>query len=212
MTARIAAFLVWAAVAAAAVFWGLRVLVAPTPMPPAAQPVSSAALRGDIARLFSDPATPTEAGAPSEPALASRFKLIGVMAPPAERRAETGKGIALIAVDGKPPRAYRVGARLDEALVLQSVAPRAATIGPPNGAAAVQLDLPPLPAAATGSLPPAPDLSGGNPVPSSMRPVLVPSPATQPQRPGMPPGSAEPGLEGVPQPGAGGVNDPANRR
>lgn len=154
MPARIAAFVVWAAVAACVAFWGLRILVTPRPAPSQTQPVSSAnSLRGDVTRLFAAAAVPTAMGV-SEPGLASRFKLIGVMAP---KEGERGReqGIALIAVDEKPPRAYRVGAQIDNALVLQSVARRSATIGPSQGAPAVQLDLPPLPPPATGSLPPA---------------------------------------------------------
>ena len=155
MPARIAAFVVWAAVAACIAFWGLRILVTPRPAPSQTQPVSSTdSLRGDVTRLFAAGAVPAAAAGATEPGLASRFKLIGVMAP---KEGERGReqGIALIAVDEKPPRAYRVGARIDNALVLQSVARRSATIGPSQGAPAVQLDLPPLPAPATGSLPPA---------------------------------------------------------
>jgi general secretion pathway protein C len=156
MYARIAAFVLWAAVAAGLMYWLLRVGVSAPALPPHSQPVSTAAvLRGDVARLFADPAAPQEPGvaSPAEPGLASRFKLVGVMAP---RRGEGtgGQGIALIEVDGKPPRPFRVGRPLDDALVLQSVAARSATIGPRNGAPAVQLEIP-LPATpATGTLPP----------------------------------------------------------
>ena len=94
MSARIAAFVLWAAVAVGLMYWLLRVGVSAPALPSLAQPVSTAAvLRGDVARLFADPAAPQEPGAagPSEPGLASRFKLVGVMAP---RRGEGTGGRA----------------------------------------------------------------------------------------------------------------------
>jgi general secretion pathway protein C len=169
MSARIAAFFLWAAAAASLAYWGLRVGVAAPPLPASVQPVSTAmVLRGDVMRLF---ATPTaDAVLPTEPALASRFKLVGVMAPRSEERG-TGEGIALIAVDGKPPRPFRVGATIDDRLVLQAVARRGATLGPAQGLASVRLELPPLVPAATGSLPPAPSFS-----PNAVQPVPRPQP------------------------------------
>jgi general secretion pathway protein C len=54
-----------------------------------------------------------------------------------------GGGAALIAVDGKPPKPYRVGAPIDESLVLKSVEPRRATLAANLQAApAVTLELP----------------------------------------------------------------------
>ena len=61
-------------------------------------------------------------------------------------QAEVGHGLALIAVDGKPAKAFAVGARLDSDLVLQSVGLRTASIGPAQGARSVLLELPALPA------------------------------------------------------------------
>ena len=176
MPARIAAFVVWAAVAACVAFWGLRILVTPRPAPGQTQPVSATdSLRGDVTRLFA--AVPTAATPVTEPGLASRFKLIGVMAPKDGDRGHD-QGIALIAVDEKPPRAYRVGARIDNALVLQSVARRSATLGPSQGAPAVQLDLPPLPLPATGSLPPAAGLIQAPPAAEPATTVpMAPAPA-----------------------------------
>jgi general secretion pathway protein C len=69
--------------------------------------------------------------------LSSRFHLLGVVADAG------GHGAALIAVDGKPPKPYRVGAPIDQDLVLQSVGPRRATIAPSmTGPASVTLELP----------------------------------------------------------------------
>ncbi|MFT3666604.1 type II secretion system protein N [Piscinibacter sp.] len=150
MFARIAAFVVWALVAASVVFWGLRLLVRPPGAPAHTVAVGDAgALRGDLTRLLgATPATPSDV--PQAPELASRFKLLGVMA-----NKQGSGGYALIAVDAKPARAYAVGMPLDGNLVLQSVNLRSAAIGPAQGAAAVTLEVPPLAAAATGTLPPA---------------------------------------------------------
>lgn len=154
MLARLTAFVVWALVAATAVFWGLRLLVRPQPAPTYAVAVGDAgALRGDLTRLLgATPATPSAAAA-AAPELASRFKLLGVMA----SKYSQGDGYALIAVDAKPARAYAVGAPLDGDLVLQSVSLRSAAIGPAQGSPALTLEVPVLPAAATGTLPPPTD-------------------------------------------------------
>lgn len=147
MASRISAFVVWAVVALSAAFWGLRLFAQSQPVPAQALPVSlEQAVRGDILRLF--PAPPEQAVL--EPALASRFQLLGVIAP---REAADGVGVALISMDGKPPKAYRVGSRIEGQLVLQSVTQRGAAIGPAGGGAAAQLSAPSLPPPATGSLP-----------------------------------------------------------
>ena len=100
--------------------------------------------------------------------------MIGLIAP---KSIDAGReqGVALLAIDGKPPRAYRVGARVDQALVLQSVAGRTAAIGPVRGAPAVQLELPVLPPPATGNLPTAAALlSGASLFPEPVLPAIQP--------------------------------------
>ena len=72
------------------------------------------------------------------PNASSRFALAGVVA---------GRhgGAALIAVDGKPPRPFRVGSRVDEGLILQSVSARRASLAPQADAPAVlTLEMAPL--------------------------------------------------------------------
>jgi hypothetical protein len=92
------------------------------------------------------PATTTAA-----PSLSSRFNLIGVVA------GRSQQGAALIAVDGRPAKPYRVGSAVDEGLVLQSVAPRRAVLAASAaGPAVVTLEMPvqattPLSAAAQAS-------------------------------------------------------------
>jgi general secretion pathway protein C len=179
MLARLTAFAVWALVAAVAVFWGLRLFVRAQPAPPFTVAVGdSAAQRGDLGRLLG--VTPREAGPAAAPApeLASRFRLLGVMA----AKPPSTSGFATIVVDSKPARTYPVGATLDGDLVLQSVSLRSAAIGPAQGNPALTLEIPLLPAAATGTLPPPP-----------MESVQPAPPAAPPARAGVaPPGQAQP--------------------
>ena len=77
--------------------------------------------------------------APEAAPLANRYVLVGVVAD------QDRGGAALIAVDGKPPKAVRVGAAVDDGLVLQSVVGRRAVLAANAKApAAVTLELPPL--------------------------------------------------------------------
>ncbi|RQP26410.1 type II secretion system protein N [Piscinibacter terrae] len=182
MPARLSAFIIWALVAASAVFWGLRLFVKPPVAPLHTQLASDAGpARVDLTRMLGAP--PVQAPVSVQtPAISSRFQLTGVMAP----RQAGGDGIALIAVDGKMPRAYHVGAAVDGELVLQSVNHRSVSIGPAQGAAAVVLELPVLPPPATGTLPPpaamVPPVAGPAPViPAAPMPVApVAPPMVQP--------------------------------
>ena len=189
MWARLSAFVIWSLVAATAVFWALRLSARPLQAPAYAVAVGkSVPIRGDLTRLFG--AAPIVAVTPeSVPEASSRFKLIGVMAPKVSQAA-SGYGLALIAVDGKPARAYAVGSLLDSDLVLQSVSMRSASLGPAQGNRSVLLELPVLPAPATGVLS-APGI-GSPTAPAGMR-VPAPLPATTgsiaplPMVPGMQP-------------------------
>ena len=207
MVSRLTAFLIWAAVEASVAFWGLRLLARPSMAPAQTLPVSlEQAARGDILRLF--PAPLKSAMAAIEPALVSRFKLVGVIAP--REGAAANDGVALIVVDGKPPRAFHVGSHLDRELVLQSVNQRGATIGPANGPAAGTLAAPTLPPPSTGVLPSGQSLLNDNPPPGGAPmggPVAVPMnggvpgvpPGMQPQHQGMaPPPGGQP-MPGQPQ-------------
>lgn len=190
MLARLTAFVVWALVAATAVFWGLRMLVRPQPAPAYTVAVGdAAAMRGDLSRLLG--ATPVASAGPAAPApeLASRFKLIGVMA----NKQRDGNGYALIAVDAKPARAYPVGARLDGDIVLQSVTLRSASIGPSQGSAAATLEVPAPPPPTTGTLPgPGDGVKFG----AAAAPPVQPAPMVAPPAPLPLPGAVP---QGVPQ-------------
>ena len=178
------AFVIWALVAATAVFWGLRLLVRAPAAPTYAVPVGDAsAVRGDLTRLLGSAPVASAALAPAADANA-RFRLLGIMAPKYSAGAVSAHGVALIAVDGKMPKAYTVGSRLDDDLVLQSVSLRTVSIGTGQGAPALTLELPPPTAAATGKLP-AGGLGGGAvpPVtPQAPPPPLVPQPMVPQQQ------------------------------
>lgn len=196
MLARLAAFFIWALVAACVVYWSLKLLVRAPGAPAHAVVVTGAAPeRGDLTRLLgASPEVPVTALAVAPQA--SRFRLHGVIAPKGKPAAKpSGQGVALISVDGKPPRAYAVGARVDNDLVLQSVSLRGASIGPAGGAATVNLEASPLPVAATGKL------SG----------VAIPVPLVAPAAPNAAPYGA--GVQ-LPQPPAvaSPVPAPASRR
>jgi len=171
---------VWALAAASIVFWGLR-LAAPreASAPPVAAAPETAPDPALVAQLLG--AVPTQARVVAAPDAASRFVLFGVVADADQQ------GAALIAVDGKPPRPYRVGATLADGYVLQSLDKRAAAIGSGgNSDPAFSLQLPARPLAA--NPPPASALSTGV-VPA------VTAPAPQAQAP------AQPAMQPPPQQG-----------
>jgi general secretion pathway protein C len=185
MFARLSAFVIWSLVGATAVFWAMRLAASPPQVPPYAVAVGNAvAVRGDLGRLFGVAPRPA-AGAQAAPEAVSRFKLVGVMAPrSAAAQAEPGHGVALIAVDGKPPKPYAVGARLDSDLVLQSVGLRTASLGPAQGGRSVVLELPRLPPPNSGVLPP----PGAHPATPMSRtpPIAGPAPTVAPNVVGAP--------------------------
>ncbi len=144
---------VWALAAASGLYWGLQIFVKPPAAPAYTQTAAvGPALNGDLSRLLgNDPPPPMPDAAPAEAAADARFQLIGVVSPPSRQAAR--EGLALIAVDGKPAKAFRVGAVVEGDNVLQTVAARGVTLGPRNGPALVALNLPPPAPAATGTLP-----------------------------------------------------------
>lgn len=191
MLARFAAFLVWALVAASVVFWGLRLLVrAPSAPAHSIAVAGTSAANADLTRLLGAAPVAAPDAAALAPDAAARFKLHGVMAPKGRPdSAPSGQGVALISVDGKPPRAFAIGSRLDSALVLQSVSLRSASIGPADGGASFKLEIPPLPLPATGRLaalsglsaeaPTQPGAPGSVPVPGQGAPAALQLPAVQ---------------------------------
>lgn len=128
-------FVLWGLVAASAVYWGMKLGSGSRGVPAATASNGMAPIDPlAIARLLGS--SPSTAAAPA-PSVASRFALIGVVA------SASHEGAALIAVDGKPPKPFRVGAPVDEGLVLQSVDARKATLAAKiDGPPAITLELP----------------------------------------------------------------------
>jgi general secretion pathway protein C len=176
MLSRFGAFVIWAAVAASIVFWALRLGARPLSAPAHAQVVSTASAVGaDLSRLFGVDAPAALPAVGVEPVVQAdaRFRLVGVVAPRAP--AAAAEGVALIATDGKPAKAYRVGAAVDGEMVLLGVNARGASLGPRGQPAQVALQLPTLPPPASATLP-----GAAAPPPNLPRPALAPMPRVMP--------------------------------
>ncbi len=196
--------LIWAAVAASGVYWGLHLFTRPTPVPAGATVASAPApAAGSLSRLLGEPPTLPLQGDSPAPVADSRFKLIGVVAP----RSAAASGLALISVDGKPPRAVAVGRELEPGLRLLTVSHRQVVLGPTPGAPALTLALPPLAEAQRGrpgdAAAPLPGMPGALPagLPNFNRAAgtlgLVPPGLRQPA--GLPPQAPMPGMPILPQ-------------
>jgi general secretion pathway protein C len=131
----IAMLLVWGAVAYSAVTWGLR-WTATGASPSNATSAVQALPEVDVsAAARSLGVAPVQAAA--APTMASRFQLQGVIT------GGPNAGAALIAVDGKPAKPFRVGAMVADGLVLQSAEGRRVTLGAAmDGPQTLELDLP----------------------------------------------------------------------
>jgi general secretion pathway protein C len=145
MAMRLLSFAIWAAVAASAVFWLTRLLARSDAAPAHAVTVSAgtSVAAADLSRLLGSTRSAAADAASPEPAVDARYRLIGVVAP----RSTASTGLALIAVDNKPPRPIGLGGVVDGSLVLLAVNHRRAELGPAGGAATVRLELPAVPEA-----------------------------------------------------------------
>lgn len=211
MSARWIGMAIWALVFASALLWADVIRRAATPAPkPAASPQSPVVAPVDLARLLGKEAPPPPPVTESQPVASARMQLIGVVSPLEEP--ESDEGVALIAIDGKPAMAYRVGMAVDGDTVLQAIEARGARLGPRGGAALVALSIAP-PAAATSSL--APTMATGTspalPVAARSLPMAPPPPmATPPQ-----PDTGNPPPFGGPPPATAGTliaDTPARRK
>ncbi|MBL8329610.1 MAG: hypothetical protein JNJ71_12200 [Rubrivivax sp.] len=197
MASRWLAFFVWAAVGFSLIAWLLQMSSRGAAVPSHALAVDTAAApKGDWGRLFGPPpsADTVEAVPVNND---SRFKLLGVMAPPQD--AVGAFGLALIAVDGNPAKAVRLGAVVDGEIVLLAIRKLGVDLGVRGAAPTLSLELPPLAAAATGPLPGSaqslgPGPAGGGPgsaraVPSSPLlnvPAAPEAPVPAPPEAGLP--------------------------
>jgi general secretion pathway protein C len=196
MPARVSSFVTWTVVALCASFWTLRLMASPPVAPAYTVPVApSLPERADLSRLFGAPGVATTATA--QPAASSRFRLLGIAAPKSGAAADGG--VALIAVDGKPARPFRVGAPVDGDLVLVAVDHRKASLGPASGPGTVVLEMPPLPTAATGSLPAAPSMTGAAATPSPPANPTAPAAAQAAPSGPSPPAQEPPRLGRIPR-------------
>jgi len=172
-----ATFALWALAAGSAAYWGLKLsatsrpVSAPVAAPRQVGPVDAVAL----ARLLGS--SPEVVKGPQPVALASRFQLLGVAA--GER---SGGGAAVISIDGKPARPFRVGSALEEGLVLQSVHGRQAVIGSSDGKPVLTLEVPQPRLDTSGRpLPMAVPPPGAPGAPGAAAPRAVPSQVPSPQ-------------------------------
>ena len=180
-------FVLWLLAGASVVYWGLKFVQGP-----AAPANATAALPGGVSNAVDAQAlakglgggqvVATDSGAtgagsaPASSINASRFALTGVVV---SRAGDSRSSVALIAVDGKPARPYRVGANLADGVVLHSVGPSKAMLaGNAQAAPDLTLELPKLNSAVVGTAIAArPTLPVTTAVPT---PVAAPNPASNP--------------------------------
>jgi len=133
---RLGSLLVWAVVAYSAVVFALQwgggvpvdAVVAGSEQKQVSPDVDSLAVSKALG------VTPVQSASVS---LASRFVLVGVM------DGGPTQGVALISVDGKPAKPYRLGQAVSEGFVVVGTGPKKAELGPQLGApATLQLELP----------------------------------------------------------------------
>ncbi len=146
-TVKITTFLLWALAAGSATFWVLQAVGATANDgataandAPSKQivAISDGALPNTMPEVAmalgaKNPVAPTAAGALA--AMQARLQLQGVVANGAKG------GAALISVDGKPAKPYRVGTAIEAGLEVTSIKAREASVGT-NGVAAFTLGLP----------------------------------------------------------------------
>jgi len=136
---RLAALLLAALLAGSVVYW---VLHWPHPNRGAALPVATAtdapsqADPAALARMLGAQAAPVADAVVVD--ASSRFRLTGIIA------SGSGQGVALLSIDGQPPKPYRVGSVLESGLMLQSVeARRVALASDAHAPVRMRLELPP---------------------------------------------------------------------
>ena len=133
---RLTSLLVWAVVAYSAVVFALQW--------EGGVPVDTLVVGSEQKQVLSDVdalsvskalgAAPVQSASAS---LASRFVLVGVM------DGGPSQGVALISVDGKPAKPYRLGQTVSEGFVVVGTGPKKAELGPQLGATATLfLELP----------------------------------------------------------------------
>ncbi len=130
------AALMWLAAALSITYWGLR-LAGQSDWTPVNTSLQSSVEANPVAVAMLLDATPLEATEEETPVVQTRFSLIGLVNQGGEQ------GAALIAIDDKPPRPYRVGSLVADGLILQSVTAKGARLAPAEGdRMALELSMP----------------------------------------------------------------------
>lgn len=138
MFQKLGAFCTWFAAAGIAVHWGLALASVPPSASEGTTPVAAVPDDGlAVRRLLGAGKAPASAPVAS-------YRLLGVIAPADGDTAgaaslDSGRGVALIAVVGQPPRPYRVGARLPDGNVLLRVSRKSAVLARDGSEATLQL-------------------------------------------------------------------------
>ncbi len=180
---RFATFLVWLLAGASAVYWALQFVKGPVspisaavaaPSPGGAAVDAQALAKG----LGGGSVTPRDTLADAAPSLfqAARFVLTGVVV-----NKSASLGVALIAVDGKPQRPYRVGTPLADGIVLHSVSAGKAMLAASQDAApGLTLELPQLTSAVAGTAIVSRPAISPQAIPATPVPASSASPAADP--------------------------------
>jgi general secretion pathway protein C len=121
----VAAGVIWLAAGLSAGYWALQTWGRSPVTPLASATVSLPVVdTNSVSQALGATAAPVVGDAGPAVAVATRYDLIGVVS---DRRQQ---GAALIAVDGRPPKPYPVGAELEGGMFLQSVNGRTVRLGP----------------------------------------------------------------------------------
>ena len=136
---RAAAFLVAAMASASAAWWALTLSNTVTWQPSVSALPAPQMDVAALAQALGAGAAPVSAASASASAPPLAIQLLGVVA------GTGGKGHALLLVGDAAPKTYKVGSKLGDGLVLQSVGPRSAQVGAEmKGPTRQTLELPPI--------------------------------------------------------------------
>ena len=136
---RAAAFLVAAMASASAAWWALTLSNTVTWQPSVSALPAPQMDVAALAQALGAGAAPVSAASASASAPPLAIQLLGVVA------GTGGKGHALLLVGDAAPMTYKVGSKLSDGLVLQSVGPRSAQVGAEmKGPTRQTLELPPI--------------------------------------------------------------------
>lgn len=133
---RLTSLLVWAVVAYSAVVFGLQ-WGGGEPVDAVVAGSEQKQFSPDVDSLSVSKALGVAPVQSASASLASRFVLVGVM------DGGPSQGVALISVDGKPAKPYRLGQTVSDGLVVVGTGPKKAELGPQMGvASSLVLELP----------------------------------------------------------------------